>query len=78
MIVRALIEIEVDVAKLDAYNARLYSGEEFDDPVIGDGLALLKDVIGDSCFGNVRAELGHFSGGIVGMKFKIDGKEVAP
>jgi hypothetical protein len=43
---RVLIEIEIDDAKADAYNAQLYDPAH-DDPIQGNGKSLVADVLRD-------------------------------
>lgn len=45
---RIVLTVEFDTTKADAYNETLFSGPEFEDPVIGDGRSLILDVIKDS------------------------------
>jgi hypothetical protein len=42
--VKVTVEIDIDDAKADAYNDALFDGPEYDDPVIGDGRALVRDI----------------------------------
>jgi hypothetical protein len=51
-----VVRISVDRAKADAYNASLFDGDEHD-PVVGDGEALMRDIVRDSGVGELVESL---------------------
>jgi hypothetical protein len=71
-----VLEVEFDQAKADAANAGLFSGPEYDDPVIGDGRALVQDIVENSGIDELVCQRGALDGAIQKVVATLDGKPI--